>query len=174
MSQRTTEFRTSECSPVRLRIVACCCGWPCCGSISFSLHVALPHSLQQPPHLIGLGTLQTIESSDVSHVDEAQAALPLICCREPSRSLIVRLLSAAALIVPIGTGVLYYWAILSGGERCSRSARMRGWWQSKAERPGPELPPFHELLRLRLQLQQCDRDCAAETISTPTAPGEAC
>ena len=85
---------------------------PCCGSISVSLHVALPHSLQQPPHLIGLGTLQTIESSDVSHVDEAQAALPLICCREPSRSLIVRLLSAAALIVPIGTGVLYYWAIL--------------------------------------------------------------
>jgi hypothetical protein len=36
---------------------------PCCGSISVSLHVALPHSLQQPPHLIGLGTLQTIESS---------------------------------------------------------------------------------------------------------------
>lgn len=50
------------------------------------------------------------------------------------------------------------------------------WWQSKAERRSPdsELPPFHELLRLKLQLQHRDRDCAAGTITTPTTPGEAC
>ena len=84
--------------------------------------MALPHSLQQPPHLVGLGTLQTIESSAALHArrmigfvlmsGEFTAERSVLhyrlafAGRKPSRSLTVRLLSAAALILPIGTGVL--------------------------------------------------------------------